>query len=101
MSKAHRPYAVPFVLALLLVGCHTAPPGDSGPPGDGTPDLGATGGDCDARRYFVSEGWPTVFQLCANCHVPGGASGGTRFVLRPPWEAGAVEENYVIASTAA
>jgi hypothetical protein len=36
-----------------------------------------------ARPYFEEHAWPEVFSRCATCHVPGGPSAGTRFVLRP------------------
>lgn len=71
---------------------------DSGVRGDGALDPSTT---CtEARPYFESTAWPEVFSRCAACHVPGGPSGGTRFVLRPLTVDGAIRTNFDIVRAA-
>src|SRR4051794_191515 len=85
--------------AALLAGPGCAPPPAMDMPGsDGGP---VVAGKCAAQVYFEEHAWPEVFSVCATCHVPGGASGGTRFVLRPAAAPGAVTLNFGVASTAA
>lgn len=46
--------------------------------------VAADGGGCTGTQaYFAEQSWPQVFSVCVRCHVAGGESDGTRFVLKP------------------
>ena len=99
MSKPHRGriarlawLAVLAATGGLHAGCQSTDPAPVDP-GSGT--------QCAAQAYFESKAWPEVFATCASCHVPGGASGGTRLVFKPTTAAGALAANFSIASSTA
>jgi hypothetical protein len=77
----------------------TAPPDGEGTTSGATGDVeadegGVTAPTCEAEEDFYGRGWPEVFAACATCHVAGGVSGGTRFVLQPATVPDAVHYNF-------
>src|SRR5689334_10442503 len=64
-----------------------------------TPNASAP--QCGPEAYFADTAWPQVFSTCIQCHVAGGVSGITRFVLKPLSSPGAMQTNFRIVQHAA
>ena len=95
------------ILAGVLAGCGPSAATVDGDGGGNGPD-GGQGGltdagivSCESATYFENTAWPQVFSKCAACHVPGGASGGTRFVLKPVSAPNAVALDFSIVADVA
>lgn len=56
---------------------------------------------CEPRTYFATTAQPKVFARCADCHVPGGQAGGSRFVLSPKGAPNAAALDFASAGAAA
>ncbi len=74
---------------------------DASAPDDGSEAGAGDAGCVSSPDYFATRAWPAVFSRCVRCHVPGGESAGTRFVLRPEAVSGYLAMNFDVVRAAA
>lgn len=72
--------AAAFFLLCALPSCPAVDPGEIC---DAACRASAVPDHCvGTEQYFAEYSWPLVFSTCVECHVAGGESDGTRFVLK-------------------